>query len=57
MANETLAVEEKSFYEEGTSKRTGLLGWITSTDHKRIGLLYLYAIGQHFLLLVQHLAF
>jgi cytochrome c oxidase subunit 1 len=49
MANETLAVEEKSFYEEGTSKRTGLLGWLTSTDHKRIGLLYLIAITVFFL--------
>ncbi len=25
-------------------KHKGLLGWITSTDHKRIGLLYLYSI-------------
>ncbi len=49
MANGTIAVEEKSFYEEGTSKRTGLLGWITSTDHKRIGLLYLIAIAAFFL--------
>ena len=30
-------------------KYKGLLGWLTSTDHKRIGLLYLYAIMVFFL--------
>jgi cytochrome c oxidase subunit 1 len=49
MANGTIAVNEKTFYEEGTSKRKGVLGWILSTDHKRIGLLYLIAIATFFI--------
>ena len=28
-------------YLEYKGKHTGLLGWILSTDHKRIGILYL----------------
>lgn len=31
-------------YLEPQGKRTGLLDWLTSTDHKRIGLMYMYAI-------------
>ncbi|MGB8490583.1 MAG: cbb3-type cytochrome c oxidase subunit I [Bacteroidales bacterium] len=35
--------EEKSFYEyQGRHK--GIFAWILSTDHKRIGLLYMYSI-------------
>ncbi|MCX8054814.1 MAG: cbb3-type cytochrome c oxidase subunit I [Ignavibacteria bacterium] len=38
----------KSFYEyEG--KHRGILGWILSTDHKRIGLLYLWSMVGFFL--------
>jgi len=38
----------KSFYEyEG--KHKGILGWILSTDHKRIGLLYLWSMVGFFL--------
>jgi len=45
MANGTIVIPEKSFYEEGTTKRTtGLFSWIFSTDHKRIGLLYFTSI-------------
>ena len=33
----------KSFLEP-QGKRTVLWDWLTTTDHKRIGLLYLYAI-------------
>jgi cytochrome c oxidase subunit 1 len=36
-----------SFYEQGPRK--GLLGWLLSTDHKRIGLLYLMAMTAFFL--------
>ncbi len=45
MADGTISLPEKSFYEEGTTKRTsGLFSWIFSTDHKRIGLLYFTSI-------------
>lgn len=49
MANGSVAVSNKTFYEEGTSKHTGLLGWLLTTDHKRIGLMYLYTIGAFFI--------
>ena len=31
-------------------EREGLLGWITTTDHKRIGILYFYTTFVFFLL-------
>lgn len=49
MANGVAVVAEKTFYEEGTNSRKGILGWILSTDHKRIGLLYLGAIAFFFI--------
>lgn len=36
-------------YLESHGKYRGLLGWLTSTDHKRIGLMYMYAIMVFFL--------
>jgi cytochrome c oxidase subunit I len=36
-------------YLEYKGKYKGILGWILSTDHKRIGLLYLYAIVSFFI--------
>lgn len=36
-------------YLEETGGRKGIFKWIFSTDHKRIGLLYLYSIGSFFL--------
>ncbi len=36
-------------YLEYQGKYKGILGWILSTDHKRIGLLYLYTIVSFFL--------
>ncbi|MEK6796786.1 MAG: cbb3-type cytochrome c oxidase subunit I [Spirochaetota bacterium] len=39
-------------YFADTGKYTGVLGWITSTDHKRIGILYLTAILFFFTLAV-----
>ncbi|MBK7979493.1 MAG: cytochrome c oxidase subunit I [Ignavibacteriae bacterium] len=49
MANGTIAISEKSFYEEGTTKKAnGILSWLLSTDHKRIGLMYLIAISIFF---------
>lgn len=48
MANGTL-VADKSFYEEGTTKvAKGIKSWIFSTDHKRVGLLYLISITVFF---------
>lgn len=45
MSNVTSATSGKSFYEESTNRWSkGLFAWIFSTDHKRIGLLYLYAV-------------
>ncbi len=38
--------EYVSFYESG---KKGFIGWITSTDHKRIGLLYFYSLTAFFL--------
>lgn len=49
MANGTIAADEKTFYEEGTTKaKSGIAAWIFSTDHKRIGLMYLGAIAFFF---------
>ncbi|MGE5340525.1 MAG: cytochrome c oxidase subunit I [Candidatus Omnitrophota bacterium] len=46
MANEIEAsqmVDKPDFYHAG-SKTNGLFGWIFSTDHKRIGILYMYTM-------------
>ena len=45
MSNATQQVS----YLEYQGKHKGILGWILSTDHKRIGLLYLYSIAAMFL--------
>jgi len=39
---------QPSFWTD-TGKRKGLMAWLTTTDHKRIGLLYLYAMTAFFL--------
>lgn len=45
MSNKTAVTAEKSFFEEGTTKqKTGILSWLLSTDHKRIGIMYLVTI-------------
>ncbi|MEI6898534.1 MAG: cytochrome c oxidase subunit I, partial [Bacteroidota bacterium] len=31
-------------YLVNTGKYKGIMGWLTSTDHKRIGLMYMYAM-------------
>ena len=36
-------------YLEYQGKYKGILGWILSTDHKRIGLLYMYTIVSFFI--------
>jgi len=38
---------EPSFYD--VKKHRGIFAWILSTDHKRIGLMYLYAIMTFFI--------
>ncbi len=35
-------------YLEQQGRYKGLMGWLTSTDHKRIGLLYMYGIVTFF---------
>ncbi|MDH7604656.1 MAG: cytochrome c oxidase subunit I [Melioribacter sp.] len=49
MANGTIALNEKNFYEVSTNKYTGILSWLLTTDHKRIGLMYLVSIMFFFL--------
>ncbi len=44
----TATAGSRGFLAEG-GKYPGLLGWIFSTDHKRIGLLYLFAVLSFFL--------
>jgi cytochrome c oxidase subunit I len=48
MANETLAHTEPNFLEY-QGKHKGILGWLLTLDHKRIGLMYLAAIIVFFL--------
>jgi cytochrome c oxidase subunit 1 len=36
-------------YLEYRGKYKGLLGWLTTTDHKRIGLMYFYSMMTFFL--------
>ncbi len=49
MSNGVIAISDKSFYEEGTTKKaTGILSWLLTTDHKRIGIMYLVAIAIFF---------
>ncbi|MBE0567206.1 MAG: cbb3-type cytochrome c oxidase subunit I [Krumholzibacteria bacterium] len=38
-----------SYFDPPLGGRTGLWSWLTTTDHKRIGLMYLYAMGTFFL--------
>jgi len=45
-------VIEKTFYQEGTNAYKGLLGWLLTTDHKRIGLMYFYAMSVFFIVAV-----
>jgi cytochrome c oxidase subunit I len=42
--SESATTSQHVSYLEYKGKYTGILGWIFSTDHKRIGLLYLYTI-------------
>ncbi|MBN2366734.1 MAG: cytochrome c oxidase subunit I [Calditrichaeota bacterium] len=41
---------EKNFYQEKTHK--GILAWLLSTDHKRIGIMYLFSMLTFFLIAV-----
>lgn len=40
------AMEEKSFYETGSGR--GIMSWLLTTDHKRIGVLYLMSMLSFF---------
>jgi cytochrome c oxidase subunit 1 len=48
----TTAVHSKPSYLEHQGRFSGLLGWILSTDHKRIGILYLISVSTFFLVAV-----
>lgn len=53
MADAAAELKYKSYFEEGTTKsNTGLFSWIFSTDHKRIGLMYLVSIAVFFVVAV-----
>ncbi|MFA7290505.1 MAG: cbb3-type cytochrome c oxidase subunit I, partial [Melioribacteraceae bacterium] len=49
MINEAANPEEKNFYQVSTNKHTGILSWLLTVDHKRIGIMYLIAILSFFL--------
>ena len=46
----THAATAQPSYLVDTGKRKGLLAWLTTTDHKRIGVLYLYSMISFFLI-------
>ena len=49
MANNTNSLDNENVsYLEYKGKYSGLLGWILSTDHKRIGVLYLLSTFSFF---------
>lgn len=48
MTEENIHHPEPS-YLEYRGKYKGLLGWLTTTDHKRIGLMYMYAMMVFFI--------
>jgi cytochrome c oxidase subunit I len=43
MANGTNVIAE-NFYNQSSNKHKGILSWLLTTDHKRIGLMYMIAI-------------
>jgi len=45
--SDTLGV--KNFYQQSTNKHTGILSWLLTKDHKRIGLMYMMAILTFFI--------
>ncbi|MEG8947277.1 cytochrome c oxidase subunit I [Rosettibacter firmus] len=49
MSNGTIAVNERDFYNTSTNRFSGILSWLLTTDHKRIGLMYLVSILFFFL--------
>jgi len=46
MAND---IAVKNFYQQSTNKHTGILSWLLTKDHKRIGLMYMMAIMTFFI--------
>lgn len=46
----SISIVPEANYLEHKGKYSGLLGWIFSTDHKRIGLLYLYSMAIMFII-------
>jgi cytochrome c oxidase subunit I len=55
MAKEEVTLDEKlepSFFEVSTNKHKGILSWLLTVDHKRIGLMYLYTMMAFFFVAV-----
>ena len=52
MTDHAAAIEPSFLVDTGT--RQGLMAWLTTTDHKRIGLLYLDAMTCFFLVGDEH---
>jgi cytochrome c oxidase subunit I len=48
MANETIAGRKEVDFFHVQGKYKGILSWLLTTDHKRIGLLYMYSMGLFF---------
>lgn len=40
MSDSFSSVIDKSFYRQSTNKHTGILSWLLTVDHKRIGIMY-----------------
>ncbi len=40
MSNGAVTINENNFYQQSTNKYSGILSWLLTTDHKRIGLMY-----------------
>lgn len=49
MGQTAVAVKADNFYHQSTNKYSGILSWLLTIDHKRIGLMYMYSIIFFFL--------
>lgn len=49
MGSQVSAVKVDNFYHQSTNKHSGILSWLLTIDHKRIGLMYMVSIIFFFL--------